>query len=103
MFESGYAEIGCLVVNPKYRARGRGDAMLGYLERLCVQKGAHMIFVLSTQTMEWFQERGFEEVSLDMLPPSRQATYNSSRGSKVYMKRITNIRDLDASELFWDK
>jgi amino-acid N-acetyltransferase len=103
MFENGYAEIGCLVVNPSYRAKGRGDAMLGYLERLCVQNGASIVFVLSTQTMEWFIERGFDQVSVDMLPPSRQATYNHVRASKIYMKRITSVRDLDASELFWDR
>lgn len=103
MFDGGYAEIGCLVVNPSYRARGRGDAMLGYLERLCVKQGASAVFVLSTQTMEWFIERGFDEVSVDMLPPSRQATYNRDRASKIYMKTITSVRDLDASELFWDR
>lgn len=102
-FENGYAEIGCLVVNAAYRAKGRGDAMLGYLERLCVQNGATIVFVLSTQTMEWFIERGFDQVGVDMLPPSRQATYNHERASKIYMKRITSVRDLDASELFWDR
>jgi amino-acid N-acetyltransferase len=103
IFENGYAEIGCMVVNPAYRAKGRGDAMLGYLERLSVQAGATILFVLSTQTMEWFIERGFDEVGVELLPPSRQATYNHSRASKIYMKRITSVRDLDASELFWDR
>jgi amino-acid N-acetyltransferase len=53
--------------------------------------------------MEWFIERGFDEVGVDMLPPSRQATYNYERASKIYMKRITSVRDLDADELFWDR
>ena len=103
LFEDGYAELGCLVVNPQYRSKGRGDAMLGYLERLCLQKGATKIFVLSTQTMEWFVERGFDEVTVDKLPPSRQATYNYNRASKIYMKKIDSARDLDASELWWNR
>lgn len=103
MFENGYAEFGCLVVNPLYRSKGRGDAMLGYLERLCVQNGATTMFVLSTQTMEWFVERGFDEVGVELLPPSRQATYNHDRGSKIYLKKVNSLRDLDASELFWDR
>ena len=103
MFENGYAEFGCLVVNPLYRAKGRGDAMLGYLERLCVQNGATNLFVLSTQTMEWFVERGFDEVGVDSLPPSRQMTYNQDRASKIYLKKVNSERDLDASELFWDR
>jgi amino-acid N-acetyltransferase len=102
-FEDGFAEIGCLVVRAEYRAQGRGDAMLGYLERLCLSTGRAKVFVLSTQTMEWFIERGFEEVGVDKLPPSRQATYNYDRGSKIYMKKIDSERDLDASELWWNR
>ena len=98
-----YAEIGCLVVNKEYRARGRGDTMLGYLERLCFLNGATTVFVLSTQTMEWFVERGFSQVTVDELPPSRQATYNRKRNSKIYMKDITSSRDLDQSELWWNR
>jgi len=103
LFQEGYAELACLVVNPLYRAKGRGDAMLGYLERLCLQQGANKVFVLSTQTMEWFMERGFDEVDVESLPPSRQATYNKSRASKIYMKTIDSVRDLDASELLWNR
>ncbi|KAK1742764.1 leucine-rich repeat protein [Skeletonema marinoi] len=87
-FEGGFAEIGCLVVNKDYRKGGRGDAMLGYLERLSLQCGARKVFVLSTQTMDWFIERGFREVSVESLPPSRQALYNKKRKSKIYMKEI---------------
>ena len=101
VFENGFAEIGCLVVNQDFRSSGRGDAMLGYLERLCLQQGCTKIFVLSTQTMEWFVERGFDIVPVEELPPSRQATYNRQRASKIYMKTVESDRDLDASELFW--
>lgn len=102
-FENGFAEIGCLVVASEYRKGGRGDAMLGYLERLCVQSGVKKVFVLSTQTMEWFLERGFQEVGVDRLPPSRQASYNVARNSKIYMKEILSDRDLDAAELWWNR
>eukprot|EP00571_Detonula_confervacea_P015400 CAMPEP_0172304588 /NCGR_PEP_ID=MMETSP1058-20130122/5986_1 /TAXON_ID=83371 /ORGANISM="Detonula confervacea, Strain CCMP 353" /LENGTH=1086 /DNA_ID=CAMNT_0013015885 /DNA_START=73 /DNA_END=3333 /DNA_ORIENTATION=+ len=100
-YEGGYAEIGCLVVSSTYRRVGKGDAMLGYLERLSVQCGAKKVFVLSTQTMEWFVERGFKEVPVESLPPSRQAVYNKKRKSKIYMKEIDGDRDLDAAELWW--
>ena len=102
-FENGFAEIGCLVVSPEYRGGGRGDAMLGYLERVCLRNNATTVFVLSTQTMEWFVERGFDEVGVDRLPPSRQATYNWDRASKIYMKLIDNYRELDAAELWWNR
>jgi amino-acid N-acetyltransferase len=103
LFENGFAEIGCLVVKKEYRSQGRGDAMLGYLERLSVQVGCANIFVLSTQTMEWFVERDFAPVNVGDLPPSRQAIYNHVRKSKIYMKRIEDKRELDAAELWWDR
>ena len=102
-FENGFAEIGCLVVNKDFRSRGRGDAMLGYLERLCLLNNCTNIFVLSTQTMEWFVERGFDEADVTQLPPSRQATYNHKRASKIYIKKVESDRDLDASELWWNR
>lgn len=102
-FEDSFAEIGCLVVRREYRAGGRGDTMLGYLERLCLKIGCTKVFVLSTQTMEWFIEREFQEVSVKELPKSRQATYNHARASKIYMKLIDSDRELDASELWWNR
>jgi amino-acid N-acetyltransferase len=90
-----------LVVNKDFRSAGRGDAMLGYLERLCLKRNCNKVFVLSTQTMEWFVERGFDEADVLDLPPSRQQTYNRKRKSKIYLKKIESDRDLDASELFW--
>lgn len=103
LFEDGFAELGCLVVKKEYRAQGRGDAILGFLERLAVQVGCSNVFVLSTQTMQWFQEREFKEVPVTRLPPSRQASYNHRRKSKVYMKTITDERDLDSAELWWNR
>lgn len=102
-FENSFAEIGCLVVSKDYRSQGRGDAMLGYLERICLKNNVKDVFVLSTQTMEWFVERGFDMVDVPRLPPSRQATYNWDRNSKIYMKHIDGDRELDASELWWNR
>ena len=73
-----------------------------FLERIGLKKGAELMFVLSTQTMQWFIERGFDAVSVDDLPPSRQETYNHERKSKIYMKSIDGTKDLDQEELMWD-
>lgn len=101
-YEGSYAEIGCLVVHKNYRRGGRGDAMLAFLERNSLRSGASYVFVLSTQTMEWFVERGYGESSVYTLPPSKLAVYNHDRKSKVYMKLIDD-RVLDAEELVWDR
>ena len=48
--------------------------------------GITHVFVLSTRTMQWFEERGFYISDPSVLPPTR--FYNSSRGSKVYIKQL---------------
>ena len=101
-FSTTSAEIGCLAVHPKYRKGGRGEAMLGYLERIAVLSGITDVFVLSTRTMQWFVERGFAECTVADLPESRQALYNWQRKSKVYRKELAGTREIDAEELFWD-
>ena len=61
--------------------------MLGYLERTAVAAGVESLFALSTHTMQWFMERGFDEAPLESLPERRIAIYDRGRGSKIYVRR----------------
>jgi len=82
------AELACLVVHPDYRTAGRGDQLLGYLERQCGSQGLRSLFVLTTQTSHWFRERGFESCELDALPKARRSLYDQGRGSKILLKQL---------------
>jgi amino-acid N-acetyltransferase len=82
------AELACLAVNPFYRDGGRGERILGFIEKRAKDKGMKTLFVLSTQTTQWFVERGFVEADVTKLPAGKQATYNHERKSKVYTKAI---------------
>ncbi|CAM9989276.1 unnamed protein product, partial [Phaeothamnion confervicola] len=101
-YGSEHAEVGCLAVSAVYRKGGRGEALLGYLERVAVASGVTKVFVLSTRTMQWFVERGFRETPVEALPESRRLCYNWERKSKVYMKELHSAREIDAEELFWN-
>jgi len=46
------------------------------------------LFVLSTQTMHWFIERGFSSSDIDSLPEPLKALYNPQRNSKVLCKDL---------------
>ena len=94
-FEGGMAELSCLVVHDDYRGGGRGDAILGYMQRVCLRAGATRIFILSTQAMEWFVERGFHEASLSSLPSTKM--FDPERNSKIYVKDIQITRELDTN------
>ncbi|MEQ6342644.1 MAG: amino-acid N-acetyltransferase [Gammaproteobacteria bacterium] len=84
----GMGELACLAVHPAYRNTGRGEALLGYLERIAVQQGIHHLFALTTHTPHWFQERGFQPGEINDLPITRQRMYNYQRKSKVFIKVI---------------
>mmetsp|Transcript_33818 Transcript_33818/g.104719 ORF Transcript_33818/g.104719 Transcript_33818/m.104719 type:complete len:565 (-) Transcript_33818:103-1797(-) len=97
------AELGCLVVSRKYRRLSKGDALLSYLERVAIASGVQELFALSTKTMQWFVERGFDQVSLDSLPQERQDVYDKSRRPKVYRKILKADRDVDVEDAFWTR
>ena len=50
--------------------------------------GFRQLFVLTTRTEHWFEERGFVDSSPDHLPRSKQALYNYKRKSKVLQKSL---------------
>lgn len=97
------AELGCLVVAQKYRRQSKGDALLSYLERVAIAAGVQKLFALSTKTMHWFIERGFDQVSLEALPQARQAIYDKSRRPKIYCKTLKADRDVDVEDAFWTR
>ena len=85
-FSDGSAELACVAVHPDFRASGRGDALLSVLEQKAKEQGCDRLFALSTQTIQWFVERGFSEVSKDELPKER--IVDEARGSFVLLKRL---------------
>ncbi len=81
-------ELACLAVNPFYRDGGRGERILAFAEKRAKEKGFKTLFVLSTQTTQWFLERGFVESDVSKLPREKQAAYSYSRRSKIYSKSL---------------
>nr|GFC11990.1 hypothetical protein [Tanacetum cinerariifolium] len=74
--DSEAGELACLAVNPEYRHGGRGDELLERIEERARAVGLKTLFVLTTRTAHWFQERGFEPSSVDRLPSARASLYN---------------------------
>jgi amino-acid N-acetyltransferase len=86
------AELACVAVSDLYRRGSTGVAiganLLQAAERHATQLGAANLFVLTTQTQEWFEERGFAEGEVNDLPETKQSLYNWQRGSKVLFKSL---------------
>jgi amino-acid N-acetyltransferase len=89
--KDGMAELACLAVHTEYRQGGRGDKLLAMLEQDAKSAGLSSIFVLTTQTAHWFQERGFKLAELESLPMEKQQLYNFKRNSKVFIKQLGGV------------
>ncbi len=82
------AEIACLAVHLDYQKSARGNRLLNYLIEKAKTARLSQLFVLSTQTMQWFIERGFNPAAIDSLPEQRKEFYNEKRNSKVLCKKL---------------
>lgn len=81
-------EIACVAVHPDYRNGKRGGRLLRHVEQLAKQAGLTALYVLSTQTMHWFLERGFQPASIEGLPEALQRHYIPERNSKALCKQV---------------
>ncbi|MBS9424943.1 amino-acid N-acetyltransferase [Photorhabdus caribbeanensis] len=86
--EEKIGEMACLAVHPKYRSSLRGEVLLNRIAEHAKQFGLEKLFVLTTRSIHWFQERGFEPAELSMLPIQKQVLYNYQRRSKILMLNL---------------
>ena len=86
--EGHFGAIACLAVHPDYRGSARGNRLLEYVYRKAGKLGLKKLYVLSTQTMHWFIERGFLSSDINSLPDPLKAMYNPHRNSKILCKDI---------------
>ena len=83
--EEKIGEMACVAFHPDYRSSSRGEVLLERIAAQAKQSGLSKLFVLTTRSIHWFQERGFTPVDIDLLPESKKQLYNYQRKSKVLM------------------
>jgi len=86
--EQATGELACLAVHPDYRHGGHGDVLLHRIEQRARALQLESLFVLTTRTAHWFQERGFQACTLQQLPNEKASLYNFQRNSKVFRKTL---------------
>ncbi len=77
------AELSALVVDPAYAGRGTGAKLVTYLLQKARKAGFKRVFLLTTQTSDFFMRLGFKEASVSTLPPERREAFNQARNSRV--------------------
>jgi amino-acid N-acetyltransferase len=99
--EQGIAELACLYVHKNHEGQGYGRKLMAFAEQLAAEKGIKQVMALSTQTFNYFQQKGgYSEATPDILPPERRKKYDASaRNSKVMLKTLGVVAPLEASRV----
>jgi amino-acid N-acetyltransferase len=77
-------EIAAVATDPQYKDLGLGRKIVGYLIEKGRKSNMRRVFVLTTQTQDWFEYLGFKEVSVESLPEQKHKNYDQNRNSKVF-------------------
>ncbi len=81
-------ELACLATHADYRNAGHAENLLNHLKRQAKMAHARSLFVLTTQTIHWFRERGFKAGDLSDLPVQKRELYNLNRNSKIMLNSL---------------
>jgi amino-acid N-acetyltransferase len=82
------AFISSMATHKSYQRQKRADKLLKYAIKNLKKSKINKIFTQSTQSVEWFVQRGFGVIKYDRLPPVYQKIYDRSRNSKILQKLL---------------
>lgn len=86
-YDDGQAEIAAVAVDENYAHMGIGPKLMDNLIEQAGQANAASVFIMTTQTADWFEQLGFVEDTIESLPEERRAMWTPQRGSKVFRLR----------------
>jgi amino-acid N-acetyltransferase len=80
----GQGEIAAIATDPAFAEMGLGRRIVRCLIERAEKQGLRRVFVLTTQTQDWFEFLGFREDSVESLPERKRKNYDRGRKSKVF-------------------
>jgi amino-acid N-acetyltransferase len=83
VFPDKSGEIASIAVDKMYANYGIGKKLVTFLLEKAADVKLEKVFLLTTQTADWFLEHGFTEGNIDDLPLEKKAAYNKARNSLV--------------------
>jgi len=77
-------EIAAVAIDPNYTDLGLGRKIVGCLIEKARKNKMRRVFVLTTQSQDWFESLGFKEALVESLPELKRKVYDQNRNSKVF-------------------
>jgi amino-acid N-acetyltransferase len=82
-YEENVGEIAGIAVDEAYAHMGIGPKLMELLIARARSNGFTSVFVLTTQTADWFERFGFKSCEIDRLPAKRKEKWSKKRGSRM--------------------
>jgi amino-acid N-acetyltransferase len=93
-YGEGQAEIAAIATNPVYSHLSMGRKIISFLIEKAAKMGMTRVFVLTTQTLDWFERLGFVEADLESLPAKKRQTYNHARKSRIFALDLKDLKPI---------
>ncbi len=91
---SGRGEIAAIAVDRTYTGLGIGKRILSFLVDRARSLNIKNLYVLTTQTADWFLQFGFKEGGIQNLPANKRKDYNRLRNSRVLLLDLEDFRSV---------
>lgn len=82
-YTDGQMEIAGVAVDKTCSHIGIGPKLMEYLINRAIEVHAKSVFLLTTQTADWFEHLGFHTAEISSLPAKRRESWTPERGSKA--------------------
>ncbi|HLV32493.1 MAG TPA: amino-acid N-acetyltransferase [Chitinispirillaceae bacterium] len=97
-YPDGQSEIAAIVVDEMYTNLGIGKKVISYLMDKAAKQHHKAVFVLTTQTSDWFIQLGFTPAKITDLPLSKQQDFNRKRNSRILRYQLSENKTSFHSE-----
>mgnify|MGYP004659170845 FL=1 len=88
VYDAKQAEIAGIAVDESFSNLGIGPKIMEYLISQAKNKNLSSVFILTTQTSDWFEQLGFKPDKISSLPEERKKLWTPERNSKVFRIKL---------------
>ncbi len=91
IYNDEQGEIAGIAVDKTYNNLGIGKKIINFLLDKALKRKLRQIFVLTTQTSDWFVQLGFKKAGVSALPQEKRKQYNTTRNSLIFTYTIDSV------------
>ena len=88
IYDKSQAEIAAVAVDDNFAHMGIGPKLIEYLLGEAKKQKIKSVFIMTTQTADWFEKLGFKADSINSIPEERKKLWSPKRNSKVFRIKL---------------